>query len=204
MFLEVAMSLELVNTLAALATVVIVAATAVAALVQLRHLRAGYQSDAMLNVSEYFNAPAFVDAQDLVNRKLTSTLDQPGFREYVSMALRGQTLPDVAEYALLRRAVIMIGNAYEDLGVLVKNNIIDKSLFFDRYSGIIMRAWNRLSAYAAFSRDVTGKNNLWENFEYLTVLSEDWDQVHPSSYPTGLRRLSIHNPWPIAPVTVTI
>ena len=138
---------------------------------------------------------------DLVSRQLVPTLAQPAFRDYVSAALRGQTLPDVAEFASLRRAAIMIGNAYEDLGVLVKNNIIDKALFFDRYSGPIKRAWNRLNAYAAFCREATGSTNLWENFEYLTVLSEDWDQIHPSSYPAGLRRLPVHNPWPIAPAS---
>ena len=46
------MSLELINTFATLLTVAIIAATAVAAMVQLRHLRAGNQINAMLAIGE--------------------------------------------------------------------------------------------------------------------------------------------------------
>jgi len=45
------MSLELINAVAGLATVTIVAVTAVAALIQLRHLRAGNQISALLSVA---------------------------------------------------------------------------------------------------------------------------------------------------------
>ncbi len=46
------MSLELTNNLGTVTTVVIVAAAALAGLVQLRHLRAGNQINAMLTIGE--------------------------------------------------------------------------------------------------------------------------------------------------------
>ncbi len=46
------MPLELVNTAAALLTVTIVAATALAALIQLRHLRAANQIHALLSMGK--------------------------------------------------------------------------------------------------------------------------------------------------------
>jgi hypothetical protein len=50
------MSLELLNAIGTLLTVTIVAATAIAALVQLRHLRAGNQINAMLRIGEELGA----------------------------------------------------------------------------------------------------------------------------------------------------
>lgn len=198
------MSLELLNTLGTFITVAIVAATAIAALVQLGHMRAGNQINAMINISEYFNKSQFTDAQDLINRKLAAALEDPAFRDYLAALLQGQTPPEVLpEYGSLRRAMLLVGNAYEDLGVLVKSDIIDKSLFFDRYAGIIIGAWRRLKTYTAFSREVTGKMALWENFELLTVLSEDWERLHPSVYPAGVRRLPLDNPWPVAPASAS-
>lgn len=35
-----------------------------------------------------------------------------------------------------------------------------------------------------------------ENFEYLTVLSQDWDAAHPNgSYPSGVRRIDLKDDW---------
>jgi len=58
-------------------------------------------------------------------------------------------------------------------------------------------AWKRLAKYTAFRREASGERGLWELFEYLAVLSEDWIERYPSSYPQGVRRLEIHNPWPV-------
>ena len=39
---------------------------------------------------------------------------------------------------------------------------------------------------------------IWENFEYLAVLSEDWIRQNTSTYPKGVRRMGVVNPWPVA------
>ena len=61
------------------------------------------------------------------------------------------------------------------------------------------RNWDCLERFTALSRDATGSDALWENFGYLTVLSQDRMREHPSAYPKDTRRISLHNPWPIAP-----
>ena len=50
------MSLELVNTIGTLLTASIIAATAITAIIQLRHLRAGNQIAAMLQIGQEFVA----------------------------------------------------------------------------------------------------------------------------------------------------
>jgi hypothetical protein len=194
------MSLELVNTLGTVTTVVIVAAAAIAAMIQLRHLRAGNQINAMLSIGDEFRVQAFVDADLLVAQKLAASLDDPAYRAYEIARSRSQATPDVAqEYIALRQATVLIGNAYEELGILVKNGIVDKDLFLDRYSWRITTAWRRLESLTALARDATQQAAVWENFEYLAVLSEDWLAKGGSAYPKGIRRIRLQNPWPLEP-----
>lgn len=194
------MSLELLNTFGTLLTVAIVAATATAALVQLRHLRAGNQINAMLSIGDRFQGPRFGTALDLVQVHLATMMEDPAFRDYIVAVQSRKKVPDASPLMHdIRAAATDVGNTYEELGILVRNNIIDRNLFLDRYCGVIIGAWTRLENYAAFIPLVANDQAIWENFELLVVLSEDWVQRYQTSYPKGLRRLSPQSPWPFTP-----
>ncbi|MBV8365084.1 MAG: hypothetical protein JO194_01150 [Candidatus Eremiobacteraeota bacterium] len=197
------MSLELINTVGSLLTACIIAATAIVAIVQLRHLRASNQISAMLNIGEELRDPEFTRALHLIRTQLDSAVQDPLFRAYSDAWDHGDPLPDVPEsYEQLRNAATLVGNAYEELGILVKNGIVDRHLFLDRYSWTISNAWGRLALVTADSRAATGQQALWENFEYLAVLSEDWIRDHGSVYPKGVRRMPLRpSAAPDAPST---
>lgn len=202
--MEVAMSLELMNTLGTLTTAVIIAATAIAAMVQLRHMRAGNQINAMLAIGNQFDAREFRDALAIVDRKLDSAMDDPALREYYLGLIRGHQVQDVTqEYQDTIGALRFVANTYEELGILVKNDIIDENLFLDRYSFVIARTWDRMQRTIAWGREATQNDAIWENFEYLTVLSKEYMRQHPSSYPKGVPRLQVVNPWPVSSVAQT-
>ena len=199
------MSLELLNTFGTLLTAAIVAATAIAALVQLRHLRAGNQINAMLSIGNQYDHKEFRDARHLVQQKVAAALEDPLFREYefaVSRSLPVATVPD--DFAQLRSAVNLIGNTHEELGILVKNGIVDKDIFLDRYCWVIAEGWKQMERYVAYIREIVSNNAIWENFEYLAVLSEDWMAQHQSNYPRGVRRMQLSHPWPIPPLPATV
>lgn len=186
------MSLELINALGTVLTACVIAATAIAALVQLRHMRAGNQINAMLAIGEELSAAPMADAQRVVRDKLPALIDDPGFRAYNSAQDGGGRPPDVKpEYEEARQAVSYVCNALEELGILVKNGIVDVDLFLDRYSWVILRAWQRTEKAVADARADTGQEMIWENFEYLAVLSDDWIRHHPSTYPKGMRRMPL-------------
>ena len=198
------MSLELINTLGTVTTVVIVAATAIAALIQLRHLRAGNQINAMLAIGEELGAKSFRDATQLIGQKLGAAMGDSAFRDFNSAVDRGEYPPTISpDYIELRTAALMIGNAFEELGILLKRGIVDKEMFLDRYCNLVLRNWKRMELSTALAREASGLNALWENFEYLAVLSEDWMTEHPSSYPRGVRRMQLTNPWAIATDSAT-
>jgi len=195
------MSLEVLNTLGTLVTVVIVATTAIAALVQLRHLRASNEISALLTVAHEFQSNAFRESLHQVDYHLARMLGEPLFREYAASVARNLKPPDVGpEYVEVRRAAVLIGNASEELGLLIKHRTVDKDLFLDRYSTTILHMWARLTPFVAFVRAASGDPARFENFEYLVVCAQDWEREHPSSYPQGVRHLEIDNALPVPPM----
>lgn len=193
-----ALSLELVSTAATIFTALVIGATAVAALIQLRHLRTGNDIAAMLSIGERFGGNDFKHAEELIVHKLAPAMNDPVFREYVVAYTRDPAPREVQhEYAELRRAAALVGNIYEELGILVKAGIVNQSLFLERYCGVIVRGWDRLVDFTALVREAANEPGIWESFEYITVLAIDWNKVQPSSYPHGVRRLDVRNRWPI-------
>ena len=198
------MSLEALNTFGTLATVVIVSATAIAALIQLRHLRAANQINAMLAVGEALDAKAVRDASDLVRANLSTAINDIDYRKLVVARVRGTMLPDTkAEYADLAAAARFVCNSYEELGNLIKRGFVDPEYVFDRYCVVVLRSWKELELQIGLVREVLSDSSVWENFEYLAVQCEDWQRRHPSSYPRGVRRMQINLPWPVPTAQAT-
>ncbi|MBV8172042.1 MAG: DUF4760 domain-containing protein [Candidatus Eremiobacteraeota bacterium] len=196
------MSLELVNTFATLGTFIVIAATAIAALVQLRHLRAGNQVTAMISIGNQFDDKTFREAVYLVP-KVTEALENEDFRNLIVAISRRRPRPQVPqEITDLNRALVLVGNFYEELGILVKNEAIDKDLVLDRWSANITGAWERMARYIAWARKCSNSDLVYENFEYLVVLAEDWlERYAGGTYPKGMRRLTMPDTWPFPPDT---
>ena len=192
------MQLELLNTFASFATVAIVAATAFAALIQLRHLRAGNQINAMISIGDKFQGTQFSRSLEIVGPDLEAAMSDPAYRDYLIALSRRLPLGEVpARYKEVRHAALLVGNTYEELGILIKNGIVDREMFLDRYCGVAIGAWKRLESFLAFIREAQDAQGIWENFEMIVALSERWIREHPSTYPPNLERIRIVNPWPI-------
>ncbi len=78
------MSLELVNTLATLGTFVVIAATAIAALVQLRHARSSNQIEALAEINDRRDSPEMQASQRFVSHDLGEKLKDAAFRYQVA------------------------------------------------------------------------------------------------------------------------
>jgi len=199
------MSLEFLNSIAPILTIVIVAATAIAALVQLKHMRAGNQISALLAIGEELSTEKYADAADLVRHNLAAAMEDPVYREYEVALTLNRPAPAVDQtYVEIRRASVFVGNAHEQLGILVKSGIVDRDMLLDRYNWLILLQWRRLEAVTALSRAAMGNTTAWENFEYLAVLSEDYMAKHQrGTYPRGIRRIVLTNRWPL-PASATV
>jgi hypothetical protein len=185
------MSLELANTLATFGTFLVIAGTAIAAIIQLRHSRSSNQIEAYAGLRQIRDTPEMQPAHQFVRHDLREKLKDAAFR-YQLAHPEAMTHENQPLWNHIRR----VGNYYEGMGLLVKSRLADRNLVLDDFSGEIVNDWRWLVPVVAITRQATGNPGIWENFEYLTVLAQDWGRAHPNgTYPTGLRRIDLQYPW---------
>jgi hypothetical protein len=189
------MSLELLNTIASMTTAFVIAGTAIAALIQLRHMRAGNQISAFLTMRSMIDRPGFRDALSLTRVKLEKMLEDQGFRAYLEGISTETPTPITADYQAMADAARLVGNTYDAMGALVRSGVIDRKLFLEQYCSVIDRDWDELQFVTDYYRRRVNDNGIWDGFEYITVLSRQFLRENPTSYPKDMPRLQIHNPW---------
>lgn len=176
------MSLELWNSLAAWATLLVIAATAVAAVIQLRHLRANNDLQGLLKVLEMAYEPVVQDAFDYLTGVFPQRVKDPAYLRELEM--------DTIDSRVHKELVAC--EYYERLGSYVKNGLISSEFYLDCSSPEMY--WEALAPVIAILRKHRGCT-AYENFEYLVVLERDWNQRHPEgNYPKGLPRITLPDP----------
>ncbi|GAC1463444.1 MAG: hypothetical protein PVSMB8_16590 [Vulcanimicrobiaceae bacterium] len=176
------MPLELVNTLAQVGTFAVITATAIAAAVQLSHLRQNNKLQAILALRAY-RSSELATAFDFVSGELGAKLDDPEYRA----GLEG--------FAPSREAhkELMVADYFEHIGTYVRNGLIDESIYFETASP--ERYWKLIEPAIAIyrrNRDATA----FENFEYLVVRARKYDLAHPGgTFPQGESRLTLSDPY---------
>ena len=184
------MSLELVNTIATLATCVIVATTAIAALIQLRHLRANNQIQGQLAINAFIQSDDFKTAEATL-QGLSKMLDDPKLAWAFRIPVSPEMPPDVIA---MRRAASVVGSNLENIGNMVRNRLTDGRLFIEQFCNVVSESWDVLEPFTRIRRKYDAMHDsVWEDFEYLTILSREWMRTKGSSFPKTSRRLL--PPW---------
>ncbi|MBV8081503.1 MAG: DUF4760 domain-containing protein [Candidatus Eremiobacteraeota bacterium] len=182
------MSPESITAIASVLTALIIGASAIAAVVQLRHMRASNQIAGFLTLRNMLDDDAHQAALKLI--QLNGDLSQDdGYRHYVVDVAERRPEPAEQRYVDHRSAVVMMANAIEIIGTLVRNGIMDQQLFLQQYSGPIDGLWLRLEPYIALERWAHHDDAIWEDFEYLASRSMQWGRDHPSTFPSDAPRL---------------
>lgn len=193
------MTPELVTAISSLVTAIVIAATAVAAVIQLRHMRSGNLIEAilsfraMLEDDEHRKATRLLRGGDLARE-----LEDPQFRRYLYRLTRKLPQGDVPpRYVALMEAAIALGNSFELIGGMVRNRVVSADVFLANYWWVVVNTWERMKEYIGMMRHFTGNDGLFEDFEYLTVISLAWSKRHPDSYARGVERMPLVNPYPL-------
>jgi hypothetical protein len=174
------MPLETLNTVFAGLTFVVIAVTAVAATVQLRHLRSSTQITALITLLEDWKQPDFQSWAQFVRRELPERMRDPEF-------VRGllDPRPDRSIHSELH-----ICDYFEQLGSYFKYGMLDLSSYLDVAAFTIADLYRNAKPCIDKMRELRGES-LYENFEYLAVQSELWNKRHPKgAYPRGLPRFA--------------
>lgn len=132
----------------------------------------------------------FQAASHFVQPQLTAKLQDPAFRHQIATP-PARTDEMHSLFGMTR----LIGNYYEGMGIVVRTRLVDKDIVLEMWADIVTQNWDRLAPVAVILRRKVG-DGLWENFEYLAVLTQDWKAAHPrGTYPVGVRRITVKDQW---------
>ncbi|HEY7980400.1 MAG TPA: hypothetical protein VID19_02865 [Candidatus Eremiobacteraceae bacterium] len=160
--------MEVWTTVAAVGTFVVITITAVAAFIQLHHLRASNQLSAMLKLLELEQSPVLEDRFHFVRTQLASKMKEPDFLASLDELIVDRTVHP-------ERHVIAW---FEHIGAWMKNGLIDEQAYLEYASPIIVQYW-RLLAPTVFRMRQSREPWLLEDFEYLAVRAQHWMTSHP-------------------------
>ena len=178
------MPIEYWSILIAAATFAVIGASAVAALVQLRHLRASNELNSLLFVLA--DEPALADKFEFVRNGLPDKLEDAQFRHELAAAhVDRNAHPE-----------LVVAGWYEHIGTLLKHGLLSETTFLDVICPeVVMQDWRRLEPVVAIVRRDRGASR-YMNFEYLTARCQALDAKHPEGiYPKRTPRLAVSDPW---------
>jgi hypothetical protein len=165
-------------------TMIVIAASAVAALVQLRHLRRNNQLAGLLSALELFQEPHFHELIDFVRTELVKRMEDPGFRAGLEKIPVDRSL----------HPELHVAEMYEEIGSYVRSGLIDESLFLQGHWYNVILYWDLLWPVMSIVR--RSRPYTFENFEYLTARAKAWKGRHPrGNYPTGMPRMQGGDHW---------
>lgn len=196
---SVGMSPEYLTALSSIVTAAVITASAVAAVIQLRHMRAGNSMQLILSVRAILEDDEHRHAMNEIRGgDLQRALDDPQFRRYVYRRLRRLPTKDAPQqFRDLMDAATRLANFFELIGGMMRRGVASGEIFLPNYWWIVLSNWDRMEAWIAMAREYAQSDGLYVDFEYLTVLSRKWADAHPDSYAHGVPRIPVTNPHPL-------
>jgi hypothetical protein len=168
-----------IGALASVGTFIVIGATAVAAIIQLRHLRQSNQLNVLLTILRMPYDPVLHDSFEFVHAELPDRLNDPDFMRLLDESPVNRKI----------HKELWVLDYYERLGSYLKGNLIDPALYLDSSSP--ENFWNMFKPVIKRMR-TRGGPYIYENFEYLVFLAQQWDRQHPEgNYPSRGERLSL-------------
>jgi hypothetical protein len=174
---------EILNAIFSGLTLVVFVVTAIAAVVQLRHLRSNTSLQGLTMVLQDWQKPEMQAWIRYVRLELPEKLKDPAFcDEFRGAARRDRT----------RHPELHVCDYWEQCGTYIKYGMIDRLTFLDSSCTTIVTLWQCVYPAVVIMRE-RGGPSVYENFEFLAVLSKQWIAAHPNgAYPANMPRWDQH------------
>jgi len=176
------MSWEELGALSTFGTLLVIAASAIAAVVQLRHMRAGNQISASLGLLDKWASP---DARALANYVFQGEME----RKLQDRAYRDslQKIP----IDRLEHPEVAYLDFWESTCTLVKLGYTAEEGFMESGGFQCIAAWHKLNPALAIIRRTRGPQ-VYDNFEYVASRAMKWEAAHASgTYPKDAPHLPV-------------
>lgn len=150
---------SVITAVATAISAIIIAITALFALAQLREMHRASQFDVTRKMIDEIKNPLFYKAWLQVVKDFPQRTDDPSFR--AEMASSGPWEVDYEQHP-----EVLILAYLEELGIYVKQHLIDEEALLAFNQGFILEAWQRLSGVVELTRR-TQNPNAWAHIEFL-------------------------------------
>ena len=169
-----------------LGTLLVIGASAIAAIVQLRHLRASNQLEALLNLEREFHGPGLQQSFRFVQSELHRKLSERAFRA---------ELERIGFIDAGAHPEVNVLNWFNEMGALLKHDLVEEPTFMELFGRLAVQYWEILAPAVAIIRRRRGDAQ-FHNFEYLAIRARKWLSDHPhGSFPGGMPRIPIVDEW---------
>lgn len=181
------MTWEALSAISTFLTLVVIGATALAAVGQLRHMRAANAINGFLGIMSRWATPQARTVQNYVfSGELARRLQDRVYREEL---MRGQadrlTHPEM-EYL----------DFWESLGMFLKMGFFPEDAVMESGGPVALAAWQHLRPVIAIIRRKRGPT-AYDNYEYLVSRVRMWEASHPQGYfPRGTPHLDVPDDFP--------
>jgi hypothetical protein len=176
----------MVSALAETGTLVVICASVIAALIQLRHIRAGNQLQALLSLERDFRGPAMQSALRYVQEDLPVKLEDPAYRREL------ETIGFIDPAA---HPEMVASNWLNEMGTLVKRGLVSEDTFMDLFARLITHCWRQIAPAVAIMRRTRGEAQ-YHDFEYLAQRAAAWIERNPQGMsPRDFVRVPIPDRW---------
>jgi len=179
------MSLEVLNAAAACVTVVLLALTTIAAIIQLRHLRASNELAAVLAIERDFRSPEIQSALVYVQHELPQKLNDPAYRS-------GLTEPGYVDE--LAHPELILCNWFNRTGSLVRTGLLKEELFLNSFGRLVVYYWQLLGPVVAVFRRTRGDSQ-YAGFEFLAYRAGIRLRAGQSGRRPTTPQAPLTNPW---------
>lgn len=176
------MPLEAWGTLASVGTFVVISATAIAALVQLRHMRIANQLVTWQSFASTYEGPDLRPSFDFVRHELARRLEDPAFRAEIRAGRVERS----------KHPEITVCNFFDQWGLYYRSGVVDRNAFMRTNGGVVVTFWDLLAPVIVMLADPVHGNVAFQDFEYLTVEAIRWRERHPhGDYVHGAARMPL-------------
>jgi hypothetical protein len=172
------MSLDLWSTIATVGTFLVIAATAITALVQLRHIRRANQLAGLQSTFDMLQEPTVRELVNYVRHDLPERMNDAAFRAgLLDVPIDRRNHPE-----------LYLCDMYNHIGSFVRSELIDESIYLQTEWYNVNLYWGLLSGVVSHARQ--SRPYIFENFEWLAARAQAWQREHPDGdYPPGEPRM---------------
>ena len=167
-------------------TFVVILGSVLAALIQLRHIRAGNQLEALLSLQREFRVPEVQAALSYIQAQLPERLEDPAYR---------QELERIGYVDPAAHPEMIVCNWFNLMGTLVARRYVSEDAFMDLFARLIVYCWRQVAPAVAIMRRSRGEGQ-YHDFEYLAARAAGWLKRNPQgTFPHTLTREPLPDRW---------